>query len=298
MLAAFLSFHLFPAMRYFLLLCLLSGQLYAQGPLDGYMKGKGVLDLAPSFSFNRAESFEGAAGQSYAEPYKGQMLSLFAEYGLSSRLDLVATAAAVFTPLQSGLQDGGLFVKYRPLYAPMGKAGKLGLVLGAGAAFPIGAYEPTATGALGQRAVTLPGRLILQWETPIGLFLNLTGGHHFRVDKLREADVRRIRQDRPDYEPVAPQDFSTLLVKIGFPAKHYYLDGWVEWQHTSGGADYVPNVPDLAQAYGVSYTQVGGTAYYSDNGRTGFFLSGGYILNGRNTSRILRLTFGMVFKMS
>jgi hypothetical protein len=130
------------------------------------------------------------------------------------------------------------------------------------------------------------------------LFLNLTGGHHFRVDELRATDIRSIQQDRPDYVPVAPQDFSTLLVKIGFPAKHYYLDGWVEWQHTRGGADYVPNVPDLAQAYGVSYTQVGGTAYYSDNGRTGFFLSGGYILNGRNTSRILRLTFGMVFKVS
>jgi len=269
----------------------------AQGPLDGYLKGKGVLDLAPSFSFNSAQKFEGAGGQTYDESFKGKMLSLFAEYGLSEKFDLVGTASAVFTPIQSGLQDGGLFVKYRPVYAPVGKAGKLGVLFGTGASFPISNYEPTASGALGQKAVTVPARLIVQWETPIGLFLNLTGGYNFRLDDLKEADIAIIRKNRPDYEALKPRDFTTFLLKVGFPAKHFYLDGWAEWQHTSGGTDYVQNVPDLPQAYGVSYTQVGGTAYYSDNGRSGFYLSGGYILRGRNTSRIQRITFGMVFKI-
>ncbi len=269
----------------------------AQGPLDGYLKGKGVLDLAPSISFNSAQKFEGANGKVYDESYTGKMFSLFAEYGLSEKFDLVGTASAVFTPIQSGLQDAGLFVKYRPVYAPLGKAGKLGVLFGTGATFPIGNYEPTATGALGQKAVTVPAKLIVQWETPIGLFLNLTGGYNFRLDDLKEADISIIRKTRPDYDPLKPQDFTTFLLKVGFPAKHFYLDGWAEWQHTSGGADYVQNVPDLPQAYGVSYTQVGGTAYYSDNGRTGFYLSGGYILGGRNTSRIQRITVGMVFKI-
>jgi len=269
----------------------------AQGPLDGYLKGKGVLDLAPSFSFNSAQKFEGAGGQTYNEIYKGQMLSLFAEYGLTEKFDLVATAAAVFTPLQSGLQDGGLFVKYRPIHAKLGKAGKLGVLFGMGTTFPLSDYEPTATGALGQKAITVPAKLILQWETPLGLFFNLTSGYHFRLDELKDDDIAIIRQQRPEYEPIDPQNFTTFLLKVGFPARHYYLDGWVEWQRTSGGADYVQNVPDLPQAYGVSYTQVVGTAYYSDNGRTGFYCSGGYILHGRNTSRIQRITFGMVFKL-
>jgi len=269
----------------------------AQGPLDGYMKGKGVLDLAPSISFNSAQKFVGAGSQTYDEAYKGQMFSLFAEYGLTEKFDLVATAAAVFTPIQSGLQDGGLFAKYRPVHAKLGKAGKLGVILGTGASFPIGNYEPTATGALGQNAVTVPARLILQLESPLGLFLNLTGGYHFRIDDLNEADIALITKNRPDYQPIEPPNFTTFLVKVGFPSKHFYLDGWAEWQHTTGGADYVQNVPDLPQAYGVSYTQLGGTAYYSDNGRTGFYLSGGYILGGRNTSRIQRITIGAVFKI-
>ncbi|MFN0034231.1 MAG: hypothetical protein ACKVUS_04135 [Saprospiraceae bacterium] len=269
----------------------------AQGPLDGYLKGKGGLDLAPSFSFNAAQKFEGAGGKTYDETYKGQLFSLFAEYGLTEKFDLVATAAAVFTPIQSGLQDAGLFVKYRPVYKKIGAAGKLGILAGTGATFPIGNYEPTATGALGQKAVTVPAKLIVQWETPLGLFLNLTGGYHFRLDHLREADIATIRKQRPDYAPMEPQNFTTFLLKVGFPARHFYLDGWAEWQHTSGGADYVPGLPDLPQAYGVSYTQIGGTAYYSDNGRTGFYLSGGYILGGRNTSQIRRTTLGMVFKI-
>lgn len=270
--------------------------LCAQGPLDGYMKGHGAFDLAPSFSFNSASEFQGSDGTFYDEPYKGQMLSLFGAYGLTDRFDVVATAAAVFTPVESGLQDGGLFVKYRPFYEKIGKLGKLGVIAGTGATFPIGNYEPTATGALGQKAVTVPARLIVQWETPLGLFFNLTGGYHFRLDDLKEKDISIIRQARPDYQPVKPADFTTMLVKAGFPARHFYLDGWVEWQYTRGGASYVQNVPDLAQAYGVSYTQIGGTAYYSDSGKNGFYLGFGQILKGKNTSLIRRITLGMVFK--
>jgi hypothetical protein len=71
----------------------------------------------------------------------------------------------------------------------------------------------------------------------------------------------------------------------------------VERQHTSGGADYVENVVDLPQAYGVSYTQIGGTVFYAERGRNGVYLSSGYILGGRNVSRILRVTLGAVIKI-
>lgn len=287
------------AHRFFftILSLLLTLSLAAQGPLDGYLKGRGVLDLAPSFSFNRTSTFAGASGQSYDTPYQGSLLSLFAEYGVSKKLDLVATAAYVFTESQSGLQDGGAYVKYRPLRKKLGPKSQLNVLLATGAGFPLSDYAPTETGALGQKAVTVPARFIAQWETPWGIFLNLTGGYNWRLDRLDAADIQRVRSQRPNYQPTAPPHFSTVLLKVGFPAKHYYLDGWLEWQRTVGGADYQPDVIDLSQAYGVSYTQVGGTAYYSENGRTGFFLSGGYILSGRNTSRIRRITLGMVFKM-
>lgn len=269
----------------------------AQGPLDGYLKGKGVLDLAPSFSFNSARKFDGANNQTFDTPYRGSLLSLFGEYGVSEKFDLVATASVAFTENQSGLQDGGLYVKYRPFYEELGKTGRLGVLFATGASFPLSDYEPTATGALGQKAVSVPARLIVQWETPLGIFFNLSGGYNWRLDDLQEDDIATIRRVRPDYQPTKPQDFSTILFKVGLPTKHYYLDAWVERQFTSGGADYVVNLVDLPQAYGVSYTQVGGTAFYSETGKNGFYLSSGYILGGRNTSRILRMTVGMVIKI-
>ena len=280
-----------------LYLCLAAGGTAAQGPLDGYLKGKGVLDVAPAFSVNSAKDFVGAGGQRYDVGYRGSLLSLFAEYGINDRIDVVGTAAYVFTAAQSGLQDGGLYLKYRPVYRDLGAAGRIGALLGGGLAFPLSDYEPTVSGALGQKAVVLPARLIVQWENPLGLFANVTGGYNWRFDNLREADVAAVRLLRPDYQPSAPADFATVLFRVGFPAARYYLDAWVERQQTTGGNDYVPNVPDLPQAYAVSHTQVGGTAYYSESGRSGFLVSGGYILGGRNTSRMLRLTAGMVVKI-
>jgi hypothetical protein len=289
-------------LRYLIFTCctfLTTTLVHSQGPLDGYLKGAGHLDLAPSFSWLTARQLDGADGQVYDESFRGNLLSLFAEYGITERFDLVATLPYTFTSTQNGLQDGGLYVKYRPVLLESAHIGRLGVVLGTGVSGPLSNYEPTAAGAIGQRAVLVPARLIAQWETPLGVFFNLTGGWNWRLDHLKEADIARIRQQRPGYNPNDPPHYATFLGKIGFPSAHYYLDAWYEWQYTpnNAGADYVPNVPDLPQAYGVSYSQIGGTAYYSENGRRGVYLSGGYILGGRNTSRILRLTVGAVFKL-
>lgn len=83
---------------------------------------------------------------------------------------------------------------------------------------------------------------------------------------------------------------------MGFPAAHYYFDAWFEWQNTQGGANFMPNEADLPQLYGVSYRQLGGTAFYSDNGKNGFYLSTGYVLGGRNVGRTFRITSGVVLK--
>jgi hypothetical protein len=276
---------------------LLPAHLLAQGPLDGFLKGRGVLDLAPTYSATSARTFLAAGGARYALPYRGSLLSIFAEYGLSRRLDLVATGAYVFTSVRSGLQDGGLYAKYRPYYGNLGAPGKLGVLVATGLAFPLSDYEPTAAGAIGQKAVVLPGRLIVQWETPPGLFLNLTGGYNWRLDRLAAVDVARIRSTRPDYAPAPPASFATFLVKLGYPMAHYYFDAWIEWQATRGGADFVPDVVDLPQAYGVSYTQVGGTVFYNDQARFGLVVSGGYIVRGRNTSKLGRISVGCVVKL-
>lgn len=271
-------------------------KIAAQGPLDGYLKGRGKLDLAPSFSSNAAQKFDGAGGQIFNETYRGSLLSVFAEYGLSKNLDLVGTAAYVFTAEQSGLQDGSFWAKYRPWQRDFSKIGKLNLLLGGGIAAPLSDYEPLATGALGTKSVVAPLRVIVQLESRFGFFLNFTGGWNLRLDNLAAADIAEIRRSRPDYQPVEPPDFATFLFKIGLPTRRVYADAWLEIQQTRGGVNFQQGIADLPQAYGVSYRQLGGTLYYSENQRNGVFFSTGKILGGRNVSRVLRLTGGLVFK--
>jgi hypothetical protein len=140
-------------------------------------------------------------------------------------------------------------------------------------------------------------RLVMQLNTKMGPFFNLTAGYNVRFDDLQEVDIQRIKFTRPNYLPMQPRNYATYLFKMGIPAKRYYLDAWVEYQATEGGANFVQNVMDLPQAYGVTYTQIGGTAYYSEKGKAGVYLSTGYILSGRNTSKVLRLTGGVVVKL-
>ncbi|HRD79403.1 MAG TPA: hypothetical protein PK198_24825 [Saprospiraceae bacterium] len=277
---------------------LFSATLCAQGPIDGYLKGKGNLDIAVSLSNNSAQDFFGKDGAVYNEPFRGRFLALFAEYGFTDDLDIVATLPYVFTSTQSGFQDGSLHLKFRPLRIKTGDGGFFNAVAAAGISAPLSNYEPLAAGAIGQRATVLQPRLVLQWDSGFGPFFNLTGGYNVRLDALREEDIAGVRLLRPDYNPEQPKNFTNWLIKAGLPAANYYLDVWLERQFTQGGADYAPMVPDLPQAYGVTYTQIGGTAYYSENGKVGFYLSGAHILSGRNTSGITRITAGVVLKLS
>ncbi|MFN4079893.1 MAG: hypothetical protein ACK4NS_03240 [Saprospiraceae bacterium] len=269
----------------------------AQGPLDGYLKGKGVLDLAPSFSFMSANTFAGVADARYDLPWRGSMLGLFGEYGLSERVDVVATGAYIFTAENNGLQDGSLHVKYRPFYRERENGERIGVLLATGLQFPLTRYEIINAGALGQRALIVPLALMGQWETAPGVFFHLQAAYNHRIDRLQEMDIAAVRQQRPDFQPVEPASFYTALFRVGFPARRFYTDAWVQFQHTPGGADYAPSVPDLPQSYGVSFTQIGGVLYYSENGKNGFLVSFGKIIDGRNVNLMGRITLGAVFKL-
>ncbi len=258
-----------------------------------------MLDLAASLSGSRADKYFGGGGQKYDFSFKGQSVGLFAEGGLTKNLDLIATLNYVSSPSESGLQDGGFFAKMRVFKTKLSEKGDFLSVLGAsGLHFPVGKYEPQAVGAIGKRAVEVPAKLLVHLETRWHFFITASAGQHIRVDKNDPADIEKARLERPNFAPAEPPNFQTFLVKIGFPAKHFYADAWFESQKTRGGTDFVPDIFDLPAANGVSFQQFGGTFYYSENGRTGFFISGAKIFSGRNISPVRRISGGVVQKFN
>ncbi len=279
-----------------LLIGLWSTKAIAQGPIDGYLKGKGEADIALGFSVTGAEEFIGGDGQQYDLPFRGQLLSLFAAYGLTEGVDLIASIPYVITSSSSGLQDGALFVKGRLLKLPLAENQHLDILGAAGISTPLSQYEVVAAGAIGQRAQVVQPRLIAQYNRP-GFFASTVLGYNYRFDELDLQRLEEIQRTRPGYRPEQPQDYLTGLLRLGIPTSTFYADVWLEVQRTLGGSDYVPDVEELPQPYDVDYQQVGGTVYYSEGSNFGFAASGAAFLGGRNTSKLWRISATLIYKV-
>ena len=166
----------------------------AQGPIDGYLRGRGRGVVAASASAMSGRSFVGGDGVRYALPFRGQLLGLFGAYGLTDRLDVVASVPFVITDRDAGLQDGALLVKGRVLRAPFGKtagARHVDVLAALGAQAPLSRYAVVAAGAIGQRAALVQPRLVTQANVP-GFFAS------FETKKSRstQSGVKSIASSR------------------------------------------------------------------------------------------------------
>ncbi len=272
----------------------------AQGPIDGYMKDRGKLDLAVGLSATGASTFIGGEGETIDQGFRAQLLGLFGAYGITDRLDVVVSVPYVVTDATSGLQDGALFAKglfWRKPFGPDTKRlGTLDLIGALGIQLPLSDYEVVANGAIGQRAQIVQPRLLAQWNGT-GYFVSALAGYNYRFDGLDEAELARIQRTRPGYRPEQPYDNINVLLRAGYPGQRFYIDAWVEFQRTLGGGNFTADVEELAQAYDVDYQQIGGTLYYSESTHWGFAASGASVLGGKNTSEFWRLSGTLIYKL-
>jgi len=277
---------------------LLSGSLFSQGPIDGYLKAKGEADVAFGFSATGADAFIGGDGTEHDLPFSGSLLSAFGIYGINDKLNFIANIPLVITSAASGLQDGGFYLKGLVNRWEIGanKEKSFDLLGAFGVSVPLSQYEVVAAGAIGQRAKVVQPRLVAQYNQP-GFFASTVLGYNYRFDELDLENLREIQRTRPGYQPDQPQDFVTGLFRVGIPTSKFYADAWIEVQRTLGGSDFIPNVEELPQAYRVNYQQIGGTAYYSEGPKWGFAASGAAFLGGENTSRLWRVSGTLIYKV-
>lgn len=282
--------------KYFLLIFnFLSLFILAQGPIDGYLKGEGNLDMAVGMNFSRSKDYYGVNNQVYNLPYSADMISIFGQYGITEKVDAVVTIPYIFGQFENKFQDMGLFFKYRPIYKEFNKKGKIGTILSGGYTFPMSDYTPDVTGALGQRAQIFPLRLVSQVELYSGFFFNLTGTYNVRVDKLSQETIDYTEELNPDFILAEPENSAVFLMRAGMATTHHFFEFILEYQKTFGGVDFELGIVQPSQLYGVDYLKLGATYYYGFESN-GIALNASFIPSGRNIGNIFSLSISFILK--
>jgi hypothetical protein len=283
--------------HFFIILSLVSFlPAFSQGPIDGYLKGKGNLDVAIGMSFSRAKEYYGVNNQTYDLPYSAEMLNLFAQYGLGEKIDAVVSLPFIFGKEEKKFQDLGLHIKYKPFQFNFDNGASWSQLFSAGFSFPASDYRPDVTGALGQRAKRIPLRFISQLKFENGLFFNFTGAYHFRLDKVSQETALMVIEENPDFNLQPPANHYSLVGRIGLATSKHFVEIFTEYQKTLGGVDYEEGVVKPSQLYGVDFLKIGGT-YYFGMQENGIAINASYIpAIRRNIGNIFSVGVSFIIK--
>jgi hypothetical protein len=271
-------------MRLIIFSLLLSFTLKSQGPVDGYTKGKGNLDIGLGYSLDKGDRFY-AGSESINASRSIAAYTFFGIYGITDKLDIQLNIPYINMNKgnETNFQDGSIYIKYKILKND-NKLGNFNLLGAAGYYTPLSNYETGGGNAIGQLNNTLDSRLILQQNFNSGLFVSVQGGYFLKSTPT-------------------PNAYLTSL-KVGYASGKIYADAWFEFQSAFGGTDYrgigdlAPNVETGGfKGLGYAYTKIGGTVYYPINSFLGVYVGGAYTLNGRNIVKGTRISAGAVFKL-
>jgi hypothetical protein len=258
--------------------CLLSALLFtspawAQGPISGFMLEKGTHDFAVSVATDHFDTYV-FGEEERAQSLTTQSLSLYYEYGLSSKASLVFTAPYLcIDETNAGLQDGSLFVKIRNRHTQT-TVGHLNFITALGITTPLSGYTTDTNTPIGNGAFSFQGRYGVQYNSNDGYFIQLQSGLDFRL-------LETLQTSMP------------VLLRTGFGARHYFVEGWLEWFNTfSNGVDQ-----NISGRTGSDWWRVGGSFYvpvYS-----GLGIVGGYakIFAGKNIGLSSRFHAGLVYRL-
>jgi hypothetical protein len=268
----------------------------AQSPVSGFMSGKGK----GSISVTRTEE---KYNEVLLNPVdignvpvfnnvKVTSYSIYGVYGLSDKLDIIfnlpqikaegnATATVLselgYENERSGIQDGGLFVKYLPTSFGS-EDNKVDVILTGGIRTPFGSYKVDeglqSILAIGNRATSINGIGALHYKNKSGIFVTTQGGYSLRTGVVPDAVIGEI--------------------KLGAASKFGYYDVWFAGQKSLGGVDILGDgFTGIFPETEVTYSRVGANAYFGVGG--GFGLGVGYsqYLKGRNVGKASGLSISL-----
>ena len=253
------------------LVCLLDA-LSAQGPIDGYMKGKGNFDLALTYSREQYDTYL-FGREKQAVSNSAQSVSLFYTLGLNEQMDLVFTLPYIRTDADNkNLQDAVLALKYRNKKLET-KNGHWSVITAIGASFPASGYSAATANPIGQRATVFQVRLLSQYLDYGGFFIMAQSGFDFRMIPQQQLGL-------------------PLILRMGYGNKYFYIDGWVDHFRTfDQGVD-----ASISAGEGSVWWKLGSTLYVPVTPFLGGVLGYAKILGGENIGLSSRFNIGLVWK--
>lgn len=260
---------------------LLSLTTIAQGPIDGYFKGKGKLDIGLGYTSDKGTDYY--AGTNLAGFSRDiTSYSMFAIYGVSKELDVQVNVPYIINGPEKDFQDASIYLKYRA-FSKKNSLGFLSVAPAVGFYQPLSKYQTNGFNALGQNNTAVDMRLVAQQKFSNGLFTALQGGYFLKSNPT-------------------PDAYSGAL-KVGYAAGKFYTDAWFELNQAIGGTDYRgtgDKAPTAARGgfkgMGYGYTKIGLTGYYSIINQLGVYVGVASTLSGRNADKSNRFSVGIVVK--
>ncbi len=259
------------------LLILLGFQGISQGLVDGFFTGSQRYSVVIGGGYENNPTY--LAGKNKLDLRKSfENLNAFVAYGISDRLDVNLAAAYVKSENEQGFQDARILLKYGLKEFEMRNM-NVSLQIASGLSFPLSQYQTEGLNAIGQRATTIPTRLLLHLKRDSGFFATALAGYDYKFDPVPDA--------------------ITGTLKIGIARRSYYLDAFIDIQNSIDGRDYrgFP-APDNFRELEVDFLRGGVTVFRPITQQLGIFVNGAYTFDGRNVGIGPAINAGIVFKPS
>ena len=233
-----------------------------------------------------------------------EAVSFMANYGVTDRLNVIASLPYVWTEASqgvlsgmSGVQDATLAVKYQMLGTPFTKSGEMHAIAVASASTPatdyVADFLPMSIGLGSSR---LAARLTLGFHAKQGWFVDGSGAYTWRGN---------VGLDRSSYftngqlflsDEVAMPDVFDYRLSAGYRSRRFNIPVSFVQQFTRGGGDIRrQDMPFVSNR--MDYKRVEASAqYWHGNSRNlGVQLGAAYTVDGRNVGRATTLLAGVLY---
>ncbi|OEK08410.1 hypothetical protein A8C32_02890 [Flavivirga aquatica] len=265
--------------------------VFSQGLLDGFTAVKGDVSITGSYTYSYFKAlYAGKKKKENIGKSTQNIGSIYAKYGLTSRLLLVGNLAYIKAERPkksqkvSGLQDFSVALKFNT-YKHNFKHSNLNIITALGATIPASDYEVDKFISIGNGAASANFTAGLHFKTNSGVFVTILDTYSVKGD----ADNDGVGED---YDV---PNTNYIVGKFGYASSLIYLEGWIDYTNSIDGPD-LGSEGYRSGGYSeneVDFTRIGVTAYKNIIPSLGVSIGYSTVIEGRNMADSTSFSIGL-----